>query len=264
MRTGVVGNSLWLRLLFRAVPIVAVALGLGGCFAPRTHLDTLDAHELPVAMTALLPVSPGQVILQPYISSYPSSAGEYNALLKSMAKEYEDVVHVVNNVLDTLAGGGRNPLQGPAKLRLHLGDDLARLTEKFNAYMDDPGPPGEQWKNVGLAELASSLGTDRVVRVKVAVEGKLVHSEDRDSGVIYSGWDGEINCTAELWGLVPARLRATGSGTAQFWGKIGIIGGQQAAVPFAIGKTFGRAVNQAVREALARLFRAEAAEGIGK
>lgn len=264
MRSDNARNSLRLRWLCRTAQTLLAALALGGCFAPRTHLDTLDAKELPATTTVILPVSPGQIIMQPYVSPYPVSAGEYNALMQSMAKDYDVAVDVVNSVLDSLSGGAHNPLQGPGKLRVILGDDLAQYTGRFNVYMDDPGPADEPWKRIGLADLAARLGTDRVVRVKVTVQGKLVHSEDKNSGVVYWGWDGDIACTAELWSLVPARLRATGSGSADFWGIIGMFGGQQAAVPFAVGKTFGRAVSQSVLQALAQLFAAEAGEGAGK
>jgi len=252
-----------LRHLRRFAPVFFAALALGGCFAPRTHLDYLDEKELPVAATAVMPVTPGLLAIEPYESYYQPYAGENSAYLKSIAKEYADAVLIANDVLDSLAGGAANPLRGPEKLRSSFGGDLVVYTERFNVYIDDPGPLDETWKKAGLAELAGRFGTNRVVRVKIGIKGKISHTEG-GSGGAYGGWDGDVGSTAELWSLVPARCIASGSGRAQFWGRIGLVGGGYAAAPFAVGTTFGRAVSKSLRDALAELFARERAEKNGK
>jgi hypothetical protein len=263
MMPTVVGTYGRQRPLRRIAPIMFALLALAGCFAPRTHLDSLNGKELPAAATAIMPVTPGEIIIEPYVSYTQADAGQTSTYLRSIAKEYAAAVDIVNDVLDSLAGGAGSPLRGPARLRSTYGGDLALYAERFNVYVDDPGPLDETWKKTGLAELAGKLGINRVVRVKIVIKGKTVQTAG-GTAALFGGWDGESVSTVELWSLVPARRIATGSGSAQFWGRVGLVGGGAAAAPFAVGTTFGRAVSKSVRDALARLFTSENAQKNGK
>lgn len=268
MRHSVTKPVGWLKQLCRLAPVLFLSLVLGGCFAPRTYFP-LAEKERPALATAVLPVTPGQISLQAYgwpAGVLPRSTRldeENRAVLGTIAKTYDDVVHISNSVLDSLAAGADSPLLGPSKLKATLGDALELYTAQFNVYVDDPGPLDESWKNAGFAELAGKLGTTRVVRVKIAVEGEFVEVRKAGMGMVdYQGWDGVVTVTAELWSLAPAHPLAYGTGKARYWAKIGVVGGGQ--LPFALGKTFGRAVDQAARQALAQVFQAKAPEEAGK
>jgi hypothetical protein len=234
-------------------------LVLGGCFAPRS-VFSLAGEARPAQTTALLPVTKGQVIMKADLHGF---SGETMAVTGVILKEYDDVVSTCNSVFNSLAAGARNPLQGPAKLRDVVGNDLDLYAQRFSVYIDDPGPRDESWKSAGFAELERKLGVSQVVRVRIVVAGKVVEVEG-DSSVVAGGWDGLVNLTAELWSLTPPYPVAQGTGKAEFWGRIGIIGSQGSGAPFALGTTFGRAVDHAMRQALTQLFQTTRPEGTKK
>ncbi len=249
----------WLRMSEMLVAALALPLVLGGCFAPRS-IFSLASEARPAEATALLPITTRQIIMKPNVQGVP---GETVVVPEEILKDYDDVVSICNTVFDSLAAGARNPLRGPAKLRGVAGNDLELYAQRFNVYIDDPGPLDETWKSAGFAELEKKLGVTQVVRVRVVVAGKVMPVQG-DSGIVAGGWDGVVNLTAELWSLAPPHPVGRGTGKAEFWGRIGLFGGQAAAAPFAIGTTFGRAMDNAMRQALAQLFQTPSPEGTKK
>ena len=167
---------------------------------------------------------------------------------ESIIASRKELAHHLNEILNTLAARSDDRLLGPAELESRLKDGA--VWEKVSVYLDDPGDIGEAWKTQGLSTLLGQCGVERFVRVTALVE--TAPASPSPQGV---DWHGSIIVRAELFALSAPGTRAVGSGEAEFWGNAGIFGGYGAALPFAFGKTVGRAADQALRAALSDLRR---------
>jgi hypothetical protein len=167
---------------------------------------------------------------------------------ESIIASRKELAQSLNEILNALAARSDDRLLGPAELESRLKD--AAVGEKVPVYLDDPGDIGEAWKTQGLSTLLGQCGVERLVRITALVETAPASRSRLSQGV---DWHGSIAVRAELFTLSAPGTRAVGSGEAEFWGNAGIFGGYGAALPFAFGKTVGRAADQALRAALSDL-----------
>jgi hypothetical protein len=143
-------------------------------------------------------------------------------------------------------------LMGPEKLDARIKDTT--FWEKVYVYINDPGDINEPWKLRGLSELFKQLGIENIVKITAIVDAAPVSSSGT-TGEFGTSWNGKVTIGAELITVPAQNVIYTGRGEAEFWGAIGAIGGFGGGVPFALGKTFDRAADQALREALRELFK---------
>jgi hypothetical protein len=139
---------------------------------------------------------------------------------------------------------------GPTKTK----EALARTPggERAKVFLDDPGPLDEAWKKEGLKDLSKILGLTRIIRAWPTVEGEM--GAGGGGMGMGAGWSGRVVVKVELANLAPPEISARGSGEGGYWGAAGAVGGPMAGVPFALGTTFGRAVDQATRGAMTQIF----------
>lgn len=233
----------WFPLLYKVIGFMFM-LTCSGCFVPRFSAP-LEDTELPDYPVAILPVTPGQISMP---LKAPETSDPHKAFYaENIIKDREEVAKAVNVVLNSLAEGPNNPLLGPEKLKARIND--ATFWEKVYVYLNDPGNIAESWKLQGLSELSKDLEVENIVIILATVDIDPQSYSDNSWN-----WKGKIIIKADLLSLTPSSVLASGKGEAGFWGSIGAIGGGRAAVPYAMGKTFGRAVDQALRAALKETF----------
>lgn len=235
-----------------------------GCFLPRDQRAWSDPNKSS-GRYAVLPVLYEQVRItvegSKVVDSYEISMADSNV------KNQEEVARVINEVLDTIASGERNALEGPSE----FGSTLKQSSQwkYFQVYIKDPGPLNEPWKQEGLAKISGELGYHRVLCVNPTLRFKPNLSfrvEENDP--FGQHWDGRIKVKIDMMDIASAKVIATGTGDADFYGDMGawVFGGYGGAIiiPYAFGKAFDRAVDQAIRQALAELFTIMSKGGAGK
>jgi len=257
------------NLAFLFIHVVWMALFsfcllLAGCFLPRDHTAWSDSNRL-AGQYPILPVFPSQV----RITVEASKAGDpYEiSMAKSNVKNQEEVARIINEVLDTIAAGGENALEGPGKVNSAL--KLSPHWKNFQVYIQDPGPFYERWKREGLATISRDLGYQRVLYVNPTlrfIPNLSFHANENEP--LSHNWEGSLTVMVVMMDLETMQAVASGAGEADFYGAIGVVvfGGPGAAVliPYAFGKAFDRAVDQSVRQALAELFAAQSEGGAAK
>jgi len=146
-------DALWLTLPISCLFCV-------GCFVPRDHRAWSDPNKSS-GRYAILPVLSEQVRITvegaKTIDPYEISIADSNV------KNQEEVARVINEVLDTIAAGGNNALEGPSKFGFTL--KLSPHWKYFQVYLQDPGPLNEPWKREGFATISRELGYHRVLFV---------------------------------------------------------------------------------------------------
>jgi hypothetical protein len=234
------------HLRYRHFATILLCLSVGACFLPRSTAP-LQEDSRPETAVAILPVDPEQVRI--ILRTDAASTGSVS-LGESGIKNRERVAQVCNAVLDTLASGEGSRIMGPTKTK----EALARAPggERTKVFLDDPGPLDEAWKKDGLKDLSKILGLTRIIRAWPTVEGKM--ESGGGLGFLGSSWSGRVVVKVELVNLAPPEISARGSGEGEYWGAVGAVGGYGGAVPFALGTTFGRAVDQATRGAMTQIF----------
>jgi hypothetical protein len=234
------------NLRYRHFATILLCLSVGACFLPRSTAP-LQEDSRPEAAIAILPVEPEQVRIILRTDAASNSSVSHGG---SGIKNNERVAQVCNAVLDTLASGEGSRIMGPTKTK----EALARPPggERVKVFLDDPGPLDEGWKKDGLKDLSKILGVSRIIRVWPTVEGGM--GAGGGSGFLGSSWSGRVVVKVELVNIAPPEISACGSGEGTYWGAAGAVGGPMAAVPFALGTTFGRAVDQATRGAMTQIF----------
>ena len=244
-----------MRLPARAACLTVLALvagmaGLPSCFSTRSARPI--AHDrLPASLIAILPVRPGdiRVTVDP---AEATLAGEV-AVAETPARSRDELASLLEDVLDDLAGSG-NALIGPSRLR---GRATAGTLDRLDVYLEDPDPIDTAWKAHGLAEIGRDIGTIRVVHVRV----RLDFASDTLFDVtdpMAAHWKGRVTVTARLFSLDPPAVLADGIGEDRVWGKLGFagaVGGPYAiVVPYALGRSAGKSLEAASREALTDLL----------
>jgi hypothetical protein len=230
--------------MLRTFFIVISGLGLivSGCYAPRSYAP-LEKEHWPEKVTAVLPVSPDDI--QSYDPNFPA----------------EKVAEVANAVINTETEYTNNKIVGPAKLLSILGDEqsLKFLTDSLNA------PLGENWKVQELSKFLKKTGIEAIVRTNIIVFTPLEYVGIKFLGEEYYGKNvvGPVEVNTELIDLshmLPQIINRS-TGNAEYESNIGVIagggGGGFFILPVTYGKTFGRALDQATREAFSHLFQQE-------
>ena len=224
------------------IAIICMSLLLSGCYAPRSYSPLAKEHW-PDKTTAVLPVSPDDILS--YAPDFPA----------------EKVAQVANAVINTETKSIKDKIVGPAELLSILGDEqsLKDLIDSLNA------PLGENWKVQKLSKFSKKTGIKAIVRVNVQVSLMEIDGAGPFGG--YEGVNkevvGPVEVNAELIDLsfIPPRIIYRSTGSAKYESNIGIeVGGSStgiAIIPYAYGKTFGRALDQATRKALSNLFQQE-------
>jgi hypothetical protein len=230
---------------------------LAGCFMPRDHTAWSDSKRL-AGHYPILPVFPSQV----RITVEASKAGDpYEiSMAKSNVKNQEEVARIINEVLDTIAAGEENALEGPGKIDSAL--KLSPHWKNFQVYIQDPGPFYERWKREGLATISRDLGYQRVLYVNptlLFIPNFSLRAHENEP--LRYNWDGRITVTVDMMDLANVQVIASGAGEADFYGDTGVVGiggyGGAILIPYAFGKAFDRAVDQSIRQALADLLAAQ-------
>lgn len=239
------------------IPLMPITYGIGimsmllfsSCFAPKSS-SPLEEDSLPKETVALIPITPNQVRM---VLRTPESVDAQKAIAgENIIKDREEVAEVVNKSLNSLASGSSTTIVGPDRLAAMLKD--AALLENVYVYLNDPGDINEQWKLAGLSGIFKSVDMQNLVKITVTVDAiPVTHSGG--GGAAGVSWEGVVFVRAQLLSVASVRIISTAYGDENFWGAAGAIGGPMAAVPFGLGKTFGQAVDQALRKALSALFR---------
>lgn len=222
--------------------IVLLSVGLfllaEGCYAPASYQPLLEKDQ-PAQLTAILPVMPSDVELVGHD-------------VEDVVKNLGEIAQECDKILDTLSAGSKNTLLGPSKTKDALGGEL----ESFNLYLNDPDPLDSLWKQTGLTELFRKLEVSQVVLIKPTV------AVTKTSFPTYVKWSGRVSVSVELLRLSPPGIVARKTGTAVHWSDYGVLAiggyGGGAIIPFAIGKTFRRSLDQAMRDAFSQLFNLQA------
>lgn len=244
--------SLFREAMWLALPISC--LFYAGCFFPRDHRAWSDPNKSS-GRHAILPVLSEQVRItvegSKAVDPYEISMADSNV------KNQEEVARVINEVLDTIAAGENNALEGPSKFDSAL--KLSPHWKYFQVYLQDPGPLNEPWKQEGLAKISHELGYHRVLCVNPTLLFKpnfSFRAEENDP--FGRHWVGRIRVKIDMMDIARAKVTATGTGDADFYGDMGawVFGGYGGAIviPYAYGKAFDRAADQAIRKSLAELF----------
>ena len=226
--------------MLRTFFIVISGLGLivSGCYAPRSYAP-IKKERWPEKATAVLPVSPDDI--QSFDPNFPA----------------EKVAQVANAVINTETKSTEDKILGPAELLSILGDEhsLKGLTDSRNAPID--------WDVQEVSKFSKRTGIETIVRINIIAFTPLEFvAPDKPGGGGGLGKKvvGPVEVNAELIDLsfIPPRIIYRSSGSAKYESNIGIeIGGSGAGpymLPYAYGKTFGWALDQATREALLYLF----------
>jgi hypothetical protein len=225
---------------------ILLCLSIGACFLPRSTVP-LPEDSQPEAAVAILPVEPDQVRIILRTGAPKTDSGSFG---ESGIKNREWVAQVCNAVLDTLASGEGSRIMGPTKTKEALAHTPGG--ERVKVFLDDPGPTDEAWKKEGLKDLCRILGVPRIIRVWPMVEGEM--GAGGSGFFLGSSWSGRVVVKIELVNLAPQEISARGSGEGGYWGAVGAVGGYGGGVPFALGTTFGRAVDQATRGAIGQIL----------
>jgi hypothetical protein len=210
-----------------------------GCYSPRSYAPLKKEHW-PEKATAVLPVSPDDIR-----SDNPAFPAE-------------KVAQVANAVINTETKSTKDKIVGPTELLSILGDEhsLKDLTDSLNA------PLGENWKVQELSKFSKRTGIETIVRVNVQVFSPVVY-EIASEGMFGTKVMESVEVNAELIDLsfIQPRIIYRSTGNAKHESNTGLmVGGGYggiAILPYAYGKTFGRALDQATREALSHLFQQE-------
>ena len=147
---------------------------------------------------------------------------------------------------------------GPAKLVSILGDGdlLKRITECLNAPLDEISKVKE------LSEFSKRIGVETIVRTNINIYPPFI-SPILASDTSGTKLVGSVEVNAELidLNLIPPQIINRSAGNAEYSSTKGWFAGAGGypggfiILPFAYGKTFGRAVDQATRDALSQLFK---------
>ncbi len=247
----------------RLAGLLAIVLLSSGCFSYRS-MRALQRSSWPDEPRAIIPVRAGDVRLT--IREGTGNTEEIAASDSSVSGQ-ADAAEGINAVLDTLSKGKGNPLCGPSRLVRQAGD--ADWLECLRVYLDDPGPPDEPWKCKGRLEVVERIGYGRVLVVRPTIEFDAGREGFVKNSVQYD-WHGRIVIEVDDVDLQSGLTVASGTGDVPFSGHAGIIGigggpsPYAVVVPYGWGKTFGRAVDQAARQAFAGLFGPPAEEKAGE
>ena len=245
---------------FPAWLVILVCLFYSGCLiSQRDHSPWSYPNQLD-GQYAILPVLPEQIRITLVDDFREVSMGEGNA------KNNEETARIINKILDTIAAGDSNLLIGPDKINsiLKSRSDLNYL----EVYLQDPAPFNESWKREGLATISHALERPFVLRVNPTLIFKPKQSQAIKKEFDPTGrhWYGTIMIEIEMLDLVNAQVVNIGSGQSDFYGDVGIkiIVGHQIGpipIPYALGKAFDDAADQAIRAALNKLFGISQKEG---
>jgi hypothetical protein len=224
--------------MLRTFFIVISGLGLivSGCYAPRSYAP-IKKERWPEKATAVLPVSPDDI--QSYDPNFPA----------------EKVAQVANAVINTETKSTEDKILGPAELLSILGDEhsLKGLTDSRNAPID--------WDVQEVSKFSKRTGIETIVRINIIAFTPGEYGVTGPSGgKVGKKVVGPVEVNAELIDLsfIPPRIIYRSSGSAKYESNIGIEMGAGSTgigiIPYAYGKTFGWALDQATREALLYLF----------
>jgi hypothetical protein len=256
-------QSTLMLLLCHAIWLVVLAFCLlyAGCFSPRDYSAWSNPDKSAI-QHAILPVLPTQVRI-----TVASSESYEISLANSNVSNKKEVARIINEVLDTIAAAENNSLEGPGKVNTAL--KQSPNWRNFQVYIQDTGPLHEAWKREGLAKISRELGYKRVLCVNPTLRFQpnlsfIMH----ENNPFHQHWDGRITVTVNMMELATAQVFASGVGEADFYGNAGIWGfggaGGVILIPFAYGKAFDHAVDQAIRKALAELFVLQSKGGTAK
>ena len=244
--------------------LFSFCLLLVGCFVPRDHTAWFDSNRS-AGQYPILPVFPSQVRIT--VEASKANDPYEISMAKSNVKNQKEVARIVNEVLDTIAAGGENALEGPGQVNSAL--KRSPHWENFQVYIQDPGPFYERWKREGLATISRDLGYQRVLYVNPTlrfIPNLSLHASENEP--LSHNWDGRLNVMVAMMDLETMQTVASGAGEADFYGEIGVVGfggyGGAVVIPYAFGKAFDRAVDQSLRQALTELFAAESQGGVAK
>jgi hypothetical protein len=256
----IVAHPIW--LFFPAISVLCA-----GCFAPRDYSAWINPSKN-VGQYAVLPVVPSQVRIA--VQSAQNS-NAYEISFASTNVNQTQAARIINSVLDTIAGGENDALEGPGKVGAAL--KHSSEWENFQVYLRDPGPLDEPWKREGLANISRALGYQRVICVypMLRFNPNLSSNSYGAAGAeITSGqlWDGNITVEIQMMDLVNSQVVGSGTGQADFYAVAGVAAaggyGAAIAVPYTYGKSFDRAADQTIRKALNELFSVPLKKGVAK
>lgn len=240
----------------------AFCLLCAGCFLPRDDSAWSNPNRS-AGQYAIFPVLPSQVRIT--VEGSNDSDPYEISLANSNVKNQEEVARIINQVLDTIAAGESNSLEGPGKVDSTL--KLSPNWKNFQVYVQDPGPLHESWKREGLATIYRTLGYQRILCVIPTLRFKPNLSFRADDPCCYH-WNGRVTVEMDMMDLATAQIVEIGTGEADFSGNIGVVGfggyGAAIIIPYAFGEAFDRAVDQAIRQALAELFAVSSKGGEAK
>jgi hypothetical protein len=231
-----------------SIAIICICLLATGCYAPRSYAP-LEKEHWPEKVTAVMPVSPDDI--RSDNPDFPAErvAQVANAVINTGTKSTKDKITGTKSTKDKIVG--------PTELLSILGDEhsLKDLTDSLNA------PLGENWKVQELSKFSKRTGIETIVRTNIKVDSPLAYSfRGETAGIFGKKVVGYVEVNAELIDLSfnPPKITYRSTGDAKHESKTGImVGGGYGGIgilPFAYGSTFGRAVDQATREALSKLF----------
>ena len=162
------------------------------------------------------------------------------------------MMRVGNRVLNTLTHAPDHSLVGPDAVRAAM-RQTPTLDENLECWLKPSSVPDAD-RTQTLELLALRLSANRVVRSRLWYTEEPTRQEGGEGGVVEIR-GGQMRAELELWELSPLRLIAKENGYATYVQTSGVI----LIVPFYGGTTFGRAVDLALREGLAKLFRSKPA-----
>lgn len=223
---------------FSAVAMfLLLAMTMTGCLFGRKH-SALNPAWQPSSQVALLPLASEDI--------------------EGPRMPTNKLVRITNKVLDTLAAGKTHQLIGPSKVASQFDNisELHHLVEPFNPsaiYTD-------QAASNHLASWGRSLGINKVVRTRISFWSNTAAGEpDIAQGFLLMGgmgfgWAGQVQVDMELIELSPAHFIRKASGRSYYDGVAGLA---LIMVPVYEQRTVGRAVDNACRDAMHRLFEAD-------
>ena len=170
----------------------------------------------------------------------------------------EKVVRVVNAVLNTLSKSTDDKIIGPSELDsvLETRTSVKKINDCFTI------PKSQECQMDSLISLFCEAGIENIVQIKVTVsEHYYKYSDTVSSGGFFgTRRNGQVRLMVDLLNLKNEKIETinSSSGSAEYGSNkgwmVGASMGGAFAIPYIYGKTLGRAVDQAAREALSALF----------
>ena len=241
-----------------------ICLICSGCFSGREH----SAWREPTRSGekyAILPVLPAHVRIT--VEKVKNPYGF--TLARSNVKNRKEAADTINKVLGAIAAGKNNQIVGPKEFDAEL--KSSPNWKHLSVYIQDPGPLQEPWKREGLTTISREIGYQWILCIKPTVLLERNMSWDDISGdkgkdgyefdPLGWHWKGKIRLRVDLLDLTAAKAVANCTKEAQFHGHAGVllVGGGVGSrgvvfpIPYAFGRSFERAVDQAIRQALIEL-----------